>query len=242
MGKKWVPLESNPEVLTQFASKLGIDTSKYSFTDIYGLDPDLLAMVPKPVLAVIMCFPITEKSEATQKKEDEEQAAIAAGGGIPPATGVLYMKQTIGNACGTIAVLHSLCNNTAALAPEAGSFVDEFLKATEGMTWEARGKYLEEPPEGGPNIEAAHQAAAAVGDTAPPSEDEEVALHFVAFVHQGGHLWQLDGRRAGPVYHGSTSADTLLEDAAGVVAQFVARAEGSVNFNLIALAAAGGDD
>ncbi len=38
MGKKWVPLESNPEVLNEYAEKLGVDTSKYQFCDIYGLD------------------------------------------------------------------------------------------------------------------------------------------------------------------------------------------------------------
>jgi hypothetical protein len=37
--KKWVPLESNPDVLTDFAQKLGLDTSQYSFCDVYGLDP-----------------------------------------------------------------------------------------------------------------------------------------------------------------------------------------------------------
>ena len=30
------------------------------------------------------------------------------------------------------------------------------------------------------------QAAAAEGDSAPPAEDEDVNLHFVAFVHRQG--------------------------------------------------------
>ncbi len=38
MGKKWLPLESNPDVLNDFVSKLGYDTSKYSFCDVFGLD------------------------------------------------------------------------------------------------------------------------------------------------------------------------------------------------------------
>ena len=38
MGKKWLPLESNPDVLNDFTSSLGLDLSKYSFHDIYGLD------------------------------------------------------------------------------------------------------------------------------------------------------------------------------------------------------------
>lgn len=38
MGKKWLPLESNPEVLNDFVNKLGYDTSKYAFCDVFGLD------------------------------------------------------------------------------------------------------------------------------------------------------------------------------------------------------------
>jgi ubiquitin carboxyl-terminal hydrolase L3 len=39
MGKRWVPIESNPEVFNRFASILGLDVSKLSFQDVFGLDP-----------------------------------------------------------------------------------------------------------------------------------------------------------------------------------------------------------
>ena len=39
MGKKWLPLESNPDVLNDFARKLGLETSRHSFHDVYGMDP-----------------------------------------------------------------------------------------------------------------------------------------------------------------------------------------------------------
>lgn len=38
MGKKWIPLEANPEVLNEFAQKLGVSLNGYEFCDIYGLD------------------------------------------------------------------------------------------------------------------------------------------------------------------------------------------------------------
>eukprot|EP00967_Tisochrysis_lutea_P103682 scaffold156718_cov17-Tisochrysis_lutea.AAC.1 len=41
-----------------------------------------------------------------------------------------------------------------------------------------------DPPADGPNIESAHQSAAASGQSAAPSENEEVMLHFVTFVHK----------------------------------------------------------
>jgi ubiquitin carboxyl-terminal hydrolase L3 len=38
MPKKWLPLESNPEVMTAFASHLGLDASRFAFHDVLGLD------------------------------------------------------------------------------------------------------------------------------------------------------------------------------------------------------------
>ena len=39
MGKRWLPLESNPEVLNEFAAKVGMKSEEYRFCDVYGLDP-----------------------------------------------------------------------------------------------------------------------------------------------------------------------------------------------------------
>ena len=38
-----------------------------------------------------------------------------------------------------------------------------------------------------------------------------------------GQLYELDGRRAGPIAHGPTSSDTLLQDVARVTKDFIAR-------------------
>jgi ubiquitin carboxyl-terminal hydrolase L3 len=39
MGKKWLPLESNPAVLNDFAEKIGMTDASYRFCDVFGLDP-----------------------------------------------------------------------------------------------------------------------------------------------------------------------------------------------------------
>ena len=36
--KKFVPLEANPDVLTRFAGKLGLNTKNLRFCDVFGLD------------------------------------------------------------------------------------------------------------------------------------------------------------------------------------------------------------
>ncbi|WPT17772.1 Ubiquitin carboxyl-terminal hydrolase isozyme L3 [Picochlorum sp. SENEW3] len=242
-GKRWVPLEANPDVLNSFAQKLGAvniggteshhSGGGYSFQDVYGLDEELLAMVPQPVLAVILLYPLTEASETARLEElaRAKQDAAAARGSV------FYMKQTIGNACGTIALLHCIGNNTDSVSFKDGSFLDEFVKSTDDFSPEARGEYLENPPEGGPSIDAIHADAAHQGQTEAPSVDDAINLHFVAFVEHEGGLWELDGRRAGPVYHGETTPQSLLHHVAAVVkAEYISKSD-SNDFSLMALAA-----
>ena len=38
MGKKWLPLESNPDVMNSFVEKLGLDITAHAFCDVFGLD------------------------------------------------------------------------------------------------------------------------------------------------------------------------------------------------------------
>lgn len=147
---------------------------------------------------------------------------------------VWFTKQTVGNACGTIGLLHAAANLASEVPPAPGSWLAGFLARTAGMDGSARAEALATDD----SLDAAHAAAAAGGQSAAPAEDEEVNLHFVCFVQHDGALYELDGRKAGPINHGATSADRLLADAVAVVqTEFVARADGDLNFNVVALAA-----
>lgn len=104
--KRWLPLESNPELLNGYMKRLGLKLDVASFTDVYAPDEWALAMVPRPVHAVVFLFPI---KEVTEKHKADEEARIKAEGQTV-SDKVFYMKQYIGNACGTIALLHAAGN------------------------------------------------------------------------------------------------------------------------------------
>lgn len=72
-----------------------------------GFDPELLAMLPPDVEAVVFLFPITEVYE--KFKDEEEAHLIKLEQSISP--DVVFFKQTIANACGMIALLHSVASN-----------------------------------------------------------------------------------------------------------------------------------
>lgn len=87
----WYPLESSPEVFTSMArvscslkpaddQRWGL-SEEYSFVDVLGLDDVLLALVPRPVLAVILLLPDTPE---IVKKRTEEGPCMPVGPGKEP--------------------------------------------------------------------------------------------------------------------------------------------------------------
>jgi ubiquitin carboxyl-terminal hydrolase L3 len=179
-------------------------------------------MVPSPVKAVLLLFPITPASEAAKALEDATPCAA------PPAS-LYFMQQTVDNACGTVGLLHACLNNAADLPGAADSWIAGFARRTAELGARERALALEADEA----LDEAHAGAAAQGQSAQP---DEVRLHFVCFVQNDGQLWELDGRRPKALARGPSSPETLLRDAVAVIKGFMARAEGDVSFNAIALA------
>jgi len=108
--KHFIPLESNPDVFTELAHKLGLSTSLV-FEDVLSLDdPELLGFLPRPAFALILVFPTTDDYEKRVQDEDAKLEEFRTSGG---AGDVLFFKQTINNACGLYAILHAVCNGKA---------------------------------------------------------------------------------------------------------------------------------
>jgi ubiquitin carboxyl-terminal hydrolase L3 len=67
----------------------------------------MLAFLPSPAYALLMCFPV---SEASEKHRAEEAETITKAGQTVDAS-IWHTKQTVGNACGTVGLLHAVINN-----------------------------------------------------------------------------------------------------------------------------------
>jgi len=100
-------------------------------------------------------------------------------------------------------------------------------------------------------LERAHGDAGRKGNTKPPGLDEDVDLHYVCFVKSevDGELWELDGRRRGPLKRGKLekNEDVLSEKALDFgVRKFIKREEESggkeMRFSLVGLGPNHDDD
>jgi len=224
---RWLPLESNPDVMNKYMSNLGVESSAWQYFDVYGLDPDLLMMIPRPVCALLLLFPITDNykkfCEDEEKRLKENSQVVSEK--------LYFTEQTVGNACGTVGIIHSIANNTDVVKLKDGP-LKTFLDATKSLSSKERAVALETDQ----GITQCHGSSALEGQT--EAIDEKVLLHFIALVQQDGHIYELDGRKPFPVNHGETSVNTFLEDAALVCKTFMDRDPNCLQFNMIALAKA----
>jgi hypothetical protein len=140
---------------------------------------------------------------------------------------VWYMKQTIGNACGTVGILHALANVSGAIRDialsEEPSALNNFFESTSAGTTSSleKARCLESNHE----IAQLHHAIAissnfpispALGLSSPPVSDK-VDIHYITFVHVNGGLYELDGRKPNPIRHCNTTDVRLLGDACRVI-------------------------
>lgn len=202
--------------------------------DILSVEEWATAMLPRPVYAILLLYPIKDVSEA--HRHDEAKQIKQNGQIIDPQ--LYYTKQTIGNACGTIGILHAIANNstlTGGTIPlDESSWFARFITQTKTKSAEERATVLEADSD----VEEAHVSVSNEGET---DADENTNNHFIAFVNKGGYLYELDGRKEFPINHGLLR--TLARDSEGdmvdatinIVQKFMARDPEELRFTMVAL-------
>ncbi|CAG0919109.1 unnamed protein product [Notodromas monacha] len=214
----WTPLESNPEVLTRLAHKVGVP-EEWVVSDVFSLDPELLSMIPKPVAALILLLPagIPRPDLTGDLILPEKQPRV------------FFMTQSVYNSCGTIALIHAVANSDIDVPRE--SPLGSIIHGTQDMSPLERGASLEAVEQ----LSEAHRETSQEGQTAAPDPQAGSLLHFVAFVHREGRLYELDGMRSGLVDHGESSSVNFLSDAAVVCRRILDANPDENRFSILAI-------
>ena len=237
-SQRWLPLESNPELLNEVGAKWGLP-STHGFVEVLGMDPELLKLVPRPVAACVFLFPCTEKIHAFRKRLMSE---LSAKGRLShdeeSKRGIFFMRQhrEFGNACGTIAAIHAITNGVRADL-DGDSPLGSFASDNAGRSADDVGSALLAAD--GLKTASDSDASSGTAQTACPARDAPpLEHHFVTFCRSAGGdvLLELDGTKPCPIDHGKTSATTFLEDAARVVQRCFMEVEpDSIEFSMLAL-------
>lgn len=222
--KHFVPLECNPDVFNNLLALL--DVKSVEVQDIWSLDEEMLGFIPRPVLAVLLVFPISPQYEAYRIEADKEVPEYTASGNSEK---VRWYRQTIVNSCGTMALLHAISN--AVPEDSLGPTAAKILAETKNLPPTERAAYLENSQE----LENAHSAVAGQGDTAAPDATDSIDFHYVCLTAKNGELVELDGRRKGPVFRGKLDGEDVLCPAGlEVIREFMERESGN-SFSMVAL-------
>ncbi|KAF7972361.1 hypothetical protein HWV62_18148 [Athelia sp. TMB] len=201
----WVPLESNPEIFNGWANSAGLEPDSGQFYDVLGLDEELLALVPRPVKAVIMVSPYHEGLPRWQAENEaaEKPGAVKVDGSI------FWMKQTIRNACGAMALMHAVANTDVRFTPSSPLETFFASPACQAPSTPNNGNTRAEVFSSTPVFAEIHASMCNAGQSAPASADEHPDGAYVCFVKHDGRLIELDGGRPGAIDRGP--CNDLLE-------------------------------
>lgn len=173
-----IPLESNPDVFDKFAYNLGLLKS-YSFNDIFSIDdPSLLDFLPRPMVAIVLLFPIQKVKPALPSTETSLNAKQP-----------IWLKQNFQNACGLYALLHILINNQHLL--QNGSPLTQYIEAND--TTSKKQKNIDQFIINFTN-QFTNDFNNNSGETTNPNPTDIIDLHFISFISYNNELWEMDGR------------------------------------------------
>lgn len=238
-----LPLPRPPQVFNDFVRRVGVQGG-WAFTDVLGLDEELLAMVPQPCIAVVLLFPVSQQLAAS------EAARARIGGARPSSPRVFFMRQYVGNACGTVAAMHALMNNREQLTVGSGPLRELMGPAepaganagAESSGGGAGAERLGERLSSSAGLMQASETSARLGGTPAPARGVDADYHYVCFIRSAhdGCLYELDGTKPAPINHGpvpDAGSGGLLRGAARVIREHFVAQMPDGHFNVMALVA-----
>jgi ubiquitin carboxyl-terminal hydrolase L3 len=172
----WPPLESDPEIFTNYMSKLGLGND-YKFDEVFSLDDEVVSMFQESnPFAVIVNY---ERSIVPKKISSDTT-------NVP-----FFMLQNgkLDNACGVIAALHSVGNNLNKIKLDEDSILSSFFTENKNKSPEEISISLQSNTK----FQDCHKDYSNQGQSNLCSNQNEVKNHFVSFVLINGNIVELDG-------------------------------------------------
>ncbi|KAG8197057.1 hypothetical protein JTE90_004326 [Oedothorax gibbosus] len=210
--------------MNKFLDHLGI-SKEWRISDIPSFSDELIGLVPTPVLAVLLLFPFSNKDNQYCKEREENSKMKCEA-----PKNLYFMSQTINKICGTVALIHAIANNADKLndsmAPD--SLIKKFIDSSKPLTPIKKGKALE----------SSEEIATTLLQCQTRDLGDKCDYHFVAFVQMDCKLFELDGRKLEPVFHGNTSEASFLKDTGHICQEYMLRDPHNLNFTALAFGAA----
>ncbi|KAK8100802.1 Ubiquitin carboxyl-terminal hydrolase 2 [Apiospora kogelbergensis] len=221
----WVEIESEPAFFNAMLHSFGAPS--FQIRELWGLDPEALAFLPRPVHGLIFLYQYNEEDEDEDMAEKREECP----------EGLWFGNQTTANACATVAIMNILMN---ASDPGFGPELTEFKAATANLP----------PPQRG---QCSTRMTSFVGYTTEWEKEQvkkAATNHYIAYVPVAGRVWELDGLEAKPLCHGTFSAPDVQHGGGGdneliqpwlhiassaIAARMEASADAQMNYNLLAV-------
>jgi len=198
----WLGLESNPDMMNEFAKKLGLG-EEYTFGDIFGLSDDLLCMIPEPLYAIILLFPGKAKVLVDDSKKGDDSNSF-----------FLHQTDSLCDACGTIAMIHAISNNLDKLFLANGP-LKTYLNEFRGKSPAERGTGLA----GNKELNSVHNSFVENEELNQTRKMEAGTTdhHFVCFTQVGDEVVEFDGCKPSPTHHLKLQGESFVKATANII-------------------------
>lgn len=213
----WQTLESDPGLFTELIERLGVENVEVR--ELLSLDIDSLKELGK-VYGLLFLF-----------KYRRREYADTGDDGVPAEqSSVVFAHQIAQNACATQAML-SVLLNTPNL--DLGTQLTEFREFVEHLDPESRGDAIamSEFLQTQHNFMCRPQLMVNEGPIPQMSEEDDGLYHYIAYVPTDQGLFELDGLKPAPVFHGASTLENMVE----VVRRRMNRHMGDLRVSLLAV-------